>query len=113
MRTLSTFCDLLGQIHAEILVDAQRAGMDSDPGSLEEGGSGSRAYADGVASLLGLCVGRLATSNNVLVQWFIDPRSGGGKATPAFRMQTLSMVWDFVETNPFADSSRGMVRTCC
>jgi putative DNA methylase len=106
-RALCTFSDLVNQIHTDILVDAQRAGMDPDPKSLEEGGRGARAYADGVATVLGLCVGRLAASNNILVQWFIDPRSGGGKATPAFRMQTISMVWDFVETNPFADSVGG------
>lgn len=106
-RALGTFADLVGEIHADILADALKAGMDQDERSLEGGGRGARAYADGVVELLGLCVGRLASSNNVLVQWFIDPRSGGGKATPAFRMQTVSMVWDFVETNPFSNSVGG------
>ena len=106
-RSLSIFSDEVGKIHADILADAQRAGMDADTRSLEDGGHGARAYADGITMLLGLCVSRLATSNNVLVQWFIDPRSGGGKATPAFRMQSLSVVWDFVETNPFAESVGG------
>jgi putative DNA methylase len=107
VRSLITFADLASQIHAEIVDDACNAGMNPDPRPLEDGGSGARAYADGIAAILGLCVGRLAASNNILVQWFIDPRSGGGKGTPAFRMQTISMVWDFVETNPFADSVGG------
>lgn len=106
-RAVSVFSDIVAEVHKDVLIDAERAGMNSDSRSLEEGGNGARAYADAVVALLGLCVGRLAVSNNILVQWFIDPRSGGGKATPAFRMQTLSMVWDFVETNPFADSVGG------
>ena len=107
IRSIATFCDHVARVHSAILADAQRAGMDQDARSLEDGGCGARAYADAITIVLGLCVGRLAISNNVLVQWFIDPRSGGGKATPAFRMQTISMVWDFVETNPFADSVGG------
>jgi putative DNA methylase len=106
-RSISTFSELVGDIHADILQDALRSGVDPSPIPLEAGGQGARAYADAVTAILGLCVGRLATSNNVLVQWFIDPRSGTGKATPAFRMQTVSMVWDFVETNPFAQSVGG------
>ena len=106
-RTLATFSDLVREIHADVLEDARRAGLDPSPTPMEEGGRGARAYADAVTAILGLCIGRLATSNNVLVQWFIDPRSGTGKATPAFRMQTVSMVWDFVETNPFAQSVGG------
>jgi putative DNA methylase len=106
-RAIATFSDQVARVHSDILKDAQRNGMNSDARSLEDGGCGADAYADAITAVLALCVGRLAISNNVLVQWFIDPRSGGGKATPAFRMQTISMVWDFVETNPFADSVGG------
>jgi putative DNA methylase len=106
-RAIATFSELVRQVHEDILIDARRAGLDRDETSLEDGGCGARAYADAVTAILGLCVGRLAVSNNILVQWFLDPRSGSGKATPAFRMQTVSMVWDFVETNPFSYSVGG------
>jgi putative DNA methylase len=46
----------------------------------------------------------MAQSNNILVRWFIDPRNGSGKATPAFDRHAVPMVWDFVETNPFGAS---------
>ena len=104
---VATFADLVASIHQGIEKDALEAGLGSDGTTLQDGGQGARAYADGIVTILALCVDRLALSNNVLVQWFIDPRSGGGKATPAFRMQTISMVWDFVETNPFAESVGG------
>jgi putative DNA methylase len=106
-RALTTFAESVRSVHASILEDALRAGLDPQPRSLEDGGIGARAYADAVTAILGLCVGRLAASNNILVHWFVDPRSGGGKATPAFQMQTVSMVWDFVETNPFSSSVGG------
>ena len=104
---VATFADLVASIHQDIERDALEAGLGNDGTTLQDGGQGARAYADGITTILALCVDRLALCNNVLVQWFIDPRSGGGKATPAFRMQTLSMVWDFVETNPFAQSVGG------
>jgi putative DNA methylase len=107
VRSLTTFSELVRCVHEDILRDGIQAGLDRDPTPLEGEGRGARAYADAVTAILGLAVGRLAASNNVLVRWFIDPRSGGGKATPAFQMQTISMVWDFVETNPFAQSVGG------
>jgi putative DNA methylase len=75
-----------------------------EPGGLEDGGTGAHAYADAVTAVLGLCVGKMAQSNNILVRWFIDPRNGSGKATPAFDRHAVPMVWDFVETNPFGGS---------
>lgn len=105
--SIATFADCIASIHSEIKRTAVAAGFEAGSLPLHEGGSGATAYADAVTTLLGICLDRLAMSNNVLVQWFIDPRSGGGKATPAFRMQNISMVWDFVETNPFAASVGG------
>jgi putative DNA methylase len=105
-RSAETFSRTVACVHDDILQDALRAGASADPTPLEDGGQGARAYADAITAILGLCVDRLAASNNVLVQWFGRP-SGFGKATPAFRMQTVSMVWDFVETNPFAESVGG------
>jgi putative DNA methylase len=105
-RSVATFSDLVADVHKDVLHDTLQAGTSADPTPLEDGGKGARAYADAITAILGLCVDRLAASNNVLVQWFGRP-SGFGKATPAFRMQTVSMVWDFVETNPFAESVGG------
>jgi putative DNA methylase len=101
---LDVFANEVRQVHREILSDATHSGLTADDVPLESGGIGTRAYADAVAAVLGLCVGRMAQSNNVLVRWFIDPRNGSGKATPAFDRHAVPMVWDFVETNPFGGS---------
>lgn len=58
-------------------------------------------YARTVVVFLGLCVGKMAQSHNKLVRWFIDPRSGAGKPLPAFDKQTIQILWDFAEANPF------------
>ncbi len=104
IHTLSTFARLIPTVHRQIVSDAIAAGLTDNDISLEAGGSGARAYADAVAAVLGLCVGKMAQSNNILVRWFIDPRNGSGKATPAFDRHAIPMVWDFVETNPFGGS---------
>jgi putative DNA methylase len=101
---IETFANAVDAVHSEILKAAIGAGRTNDGISLEEGGTGARAYADAVTAVLGLCVGKMAQSNNILVRWFIDPRNGSGKATPAFDRHAVPMVWDFVETNPFGGS---------
>lgn len=99
---LETFADEVATIHADVLSDAVLNGAwPEDQRRLEDGGLGATAYADAVCGVLGLLVGKLAQSNNVSVRWFIDPRTGTGKATPAFDRHAVPMVWDFVETNPF------------
>ena len=56
--SLSTFAQLVSDIHGEIVRDAVAAGMANDLRSLEESGSGARAYADAVVAVLGLCIGK-------------------------------------------------------
>jgi len=64
---------------------------------------GDDTYADTIASLLGLCLGKLAQANSAQVRW--NPRAGGSsKAEPAFSRHALPMIWDFAEVNPFAGS---------
>ncbi|WP_179229107.1 DUF1156 domain-containing protein [Parenemella sanctibonifatiensis] len=61
---------------------------------------GSEDYATAVATLLGLCVGRMAQYQSSQVRWFIDSRSGGGQPLPAFGRHDLPMQWDFAEPTP-------------
>jgi putative DNA methylase len=102
--SLKTFAREIALVREEILRDAVAAGLANDGTRLDAGGKGAAAYADAIATILGLCVGKMAQSNNILVRWFIDPRNGSGKATPSFDRHAVPMVWDFVETNPFGGS---------
>ncbi len=101
---LETFARLVGSIRNEIVRDAVAAGLADDGVPLHASGTNALAYADAITAVLGICVGKMAQSNNILVRWFIDPRNGSGKATPAFDRHAVPMVWDFVETNPFGSS---------
>ena len=101
---IETFAHAVNVIRDEIIQDAVAAGLPNDNISLDAGGTGAAGYADAIVAVLGLCVGKMAQSNNILVRWFIDPRNGSGKATPAFDRHAVPMVWDFVETNPFGGS---------
>ena len=84
---LGTFADLVGRVSDWVKDDG-----------------GDDAYASAVASVLGLCIGKLAQFNSTLVWWKIDSRSGVGKAESAFGRNDLPRIWDFTETNPFGES---------
>jgi len=65
---------------------------------------GTPSYGAAVATVLGLCVGKLAQTSSALCRWMIDGRNGAGGVLAAFASQYLSMSWDFIETNPFGGS---------
>jgi len=104
LAAIDTFASLVEEARHEATADAIAAGYPPDPRGLAQDGHGAQAYADAVATMLGLCVGRLAQSNNVLVRWYLDARNGSAKAVPAFDRHAVPMVWDFAETNPFGGS---------
>jgi len=67
---------------------------------LKDGGDERQAKA--IASVLGLCIGKLAKANSALVRWLT--RVGPSKAEPAFGTQAMPMLWDFAEVFPFGNS---------
>ncbi|MBN1173559.1 MAG: DUF1156 domain-containing protein [Micromonosporaceae bacterium] len=97
---LTTFSDLVGEARERVYTDALAAGM--VPGErLEAGGTGAHAYADAIATYLGLVVSRCADYFSSICSW----NSPGEKMRDVFSLPTLSMVWDFAEVNPFSRSS--------
>jgi putative DNA methylase len=66
---------------------------------------GDEIYASAIASVLGLCVGKLSASSSMQVRWKIDSRNGAGKGEAAFGRHALPMIWDFTENNPFGGSA--------
>ncbi|GAB2643812.1 DUF1156 domain-containing protein [Nocardioides ginkgobilobae] len=63
---------------------------------IEDGGSA--AYADAIATYLGLCASKMTVFHTSLSRW----RSDADKTAPAFGRQAIAMVWDFAEPMPFA-----------
>lgn len=101
---LTTFSDLVGEMHKRVLSDALASGMHEGE-SLEAGGSGARAYADAVTTYLALSVSRCADYWSSICSW----HSGRDTIRNVFSRQAIPMVWDFVEANPFSGSTGNFI----
>lgn len=97
---LTTFSDLVSEARAQVLADALAAGH-VEGSSLESGGTEAAAYADAVATYLGLGVSRTTDLNNSIVTW----SNARDQARNLFSRQAIPMAWDFVEVSPFADAA--------
>jgi putative DNA methylase len=92
---LTTFSDLVGQARDKVIADG-----------------GADGYADAVATYLAFAVDKAADRNTTLCAW--EPAMERMRGT--FGRQALPMVWDFVETNPFAGAGgdlRGTAESLC
>lgn len=98
---LTTFSDLVAEARENVLRDARAAGLSDDDLSLSAGGLGAQAYADAVATYLGLIVGRCTDAWSSITSW----ASTGGFIRNTFARQALPMVWDYSECNPFSAST--------
>ena len=105
LTALITFSDLVGEARAKLLDDARAAEAfrdHPDPDQpFDKGGAGPHAYADAVATILGLVVSRTANSLSTLSIW----STARGQSINAFGRQALPMTWDFPEVNPFAGAA--------
>ena len=97
---LTTLSDLVAEARSKVLEDALNAGIPAGE-RLEDGGAGAEAYADAVATYLGLAVSRQTDRLSSLASW----QSIGDKVRNVFARQAVPMVWDFAEANPFSSSS--------
>ena len=100
LTALTTFSDLVTEARQRVLADALAAGMPSGD-RLESGGTGAAAYADAIATYLGLGVSRTADLGNSLVTW----SNSRDQARNLFARQAIPMAWDFVEVSPFAGAA--------
>ncbi len=98
---LTTFSDLVGEARERVRRDAIAGGMTNDGVPLEEGGTGSAAYADAVAVYLTFALDKMTTTNCTLCTWQTEPT----RLVAAFSRQALPMVWDYAEANPFGDAA--------
>ncbi len=99
--SLTTFGDLVEEMWNKIQSDAVAAGLSDDGLALVAGGTGATAYADAIATYLAMSVSRLANRSSTVCFW--DP--GGEKIQQVFARQAIPMTWDYVEGNPFSNST--------
>ena len=100
---LTTFSDLVQEARDRVKRDALAAGLPDDGKPLSAGGIGAIAYADSVATYLGLCLSKSADYWSNICTWRSDPKNLG--VGHVFARQAISMTWDYAEGNPFSDSS--------
>lgn len=65
----------------------------------------SERYADLIVTFLGLAFGKLLNSSSRLARW--DVWSEG--VWRVFSQQSIGMVWDFAELNPFSDAAKNWI----
>ncbi|RKU36782.1 hypothetical protein C6496_12320, partial [Candidatus Poribacteria bacterium] len=83
LTALTTFSDLLSEVHKQITED----------GATEE-------YAYAVRTYLSLAIGRTIDANSSFTRW----HNSGEKIEAVFSRQAIPMLWDFPEANPFSTS---------
>lgn len=101
MTALTAFSDLVGEAREIVLRDALAAGM-AEGERLDAGGSGAAAYADAVATYLGLAMSKIADMNNSIARW----KSSMDQAIALFARQAIPMAWDYTETPPLRATCR-------
>ena len=105
---LTTFCDLISKVREKVLEDAFVVGGVADSRRLTESGMGVQAYADAVATYLGLAIAKAADLGNSLCRW--EPVAQCPRQL--FARQAIPMMWDFAEANPFSNSSGSWTVLC-
>ncbi len=83
---LTLFSDLVGEARERVLSDGAE-----------------EAYADAVATYLGLCVSRVTDYSCTITTWASNPQME--ILRNAFARQAIPMTWDFAEGNVFGPSS--------
>lgn len=95
LAVLTTLSDLISAVYVQAARDAERCG-DRDPA----------AYANAVATCLGLAIGKTADVASSQCRW----NAGTQRIIPALAQRTLRMNWEYAEGNPFSDSSGGFMQ---
>ncbi|MGY3516384.1 DUF1156 domain-containing protein [Micromonospora sp. PTRAS2] len=108
LTALTTFSDSVSEARALVLRDALDAGLPEGE-RLEAGGTGASAYADAVATYLGMAASVIADDLSSIVTWRSSHGTGASRST--FARQALPMTWDFTELNPFAESAGDLATT--
>lgn len=99
---LTTLSDLVAEVRERVLYDALAGGL--TPGDrLESGGTDGEAYADAVATYLGLVVSRCCDYSASICSWNVNREL----IRNVFARQAVPMSWEFVETMLMSASAGG------
>jgi putative DNA methylase len=110
---LTLFSDLVSKAREAVLNAAVDANFSDEDARLSAGGVGATAYADAVATYLGLAVDRLTDRASSICTWDTGAEGKSSTGSPGrsaairgtFSRQAIPMTWDFAEGNVFSDSA--------
>jgi putative DNA methylase len=102
LTALTAFSDLITEAREQVRADAIAAGLPTGE-RLAEGGTEAEAYADAIATYLGMAVSNTADDHSSLVSWRSSHGTGATRST--FARQALPMVWDYAEANPLSGTA--------
>ncbi|HMR94385.1 MAG TPA: DUF1156 domain-containing protein [Microthrixaceae bacterium] len=97
---LTTFAELLPEVRTRVRDAAVQAGLGAGE-RLRDGGDGAEAYADAVLTYLAFALDKCADYWSSACSW----HNSKELIRNTFGRQAIPMTWDFVETNPFSDST--------
>ncbi len=97
---LTTFADLVAETVERIKQDAS-VNLTEDKQALRDGGIGATAYAEAIAVYLSFAVDKCSDYWSSICSW----HNSKELVRNTFGRQAIPMVWDYVEGNPFCDST--------
>ena len=97
---ISSFMNNIKLITKQIEIDALSSGFQLGA-SLNEGGSGARAYSQAITVYLSFIISKLVDYHSTICSW----HSGRDTIRNTFGRQAIPMVWDYAEGNPFCSST--------
>ncbi len=95
---LNTISGLVSVCAEKVYADAIAAGFADDAVTLDQLGSGAKAYSQAIAVYLGMATSRWTDLCNALCNW----NNTNQNVRALFSRQAIPMVWDFVELTPFS-----------
>lgn len=103
--SLSAFSGLVNEAIKQCQQDALLHGFSDDGISLNDGGSGARAYSESVGVYLALGVSKCANRANNLSSWMPSVQCPGH----LFRRHAIPMCWDYSEANIVSGPSGSLI----
>lgn len=105
LTALTTFSGLVKDAREQARLDAVASGMADDGVGLADGGTGATAYGEAVGVYLAFVVDKLSSFHSTVCTWNTIRET----INQTFMRQSIPMTWDYIEPNPFSESSGSFV----
>ena len=97
----TTFSEVIKEAQEKVEKDFISIHKKENHLSLNQGGSGSKAYGQAIGVYLSFALDKMIDYNSSVCSW-LTARDG---VRNTFGRQAIPMVWDYTEANPFSNSS--------